>query len=629
MNVFPTASKEELSGSAQIISRRRVVASAATTVEVSYTHAGSSLEQGQGVGLITPNGYSDWWSTPQVNDPFEWGYSTARTASGATLELAAWMPMAGSRGLWADIKEGKLDAGDEVIFVFGDMSGGSPGTRVQHTALADVLFMVAVGGKQFGNWKVLAENPVLDVLNRPPRSLWVKARTNAVVGKPVKVSVSAMDEDHNACTDYTGTVELFAGTAEAILPVSYAFGAGDAGAHDFEVIFETPGTYTVTACDRPTALVGESNPIIVTEEELDLKVWWGEIHGQTQISDGAGTLDQYYRYLRDVAAMDIGAVTNHDGAICYTTDADWAHTQEMARNYHEPGSLVTFLAYEWSAMPQYGHKNVYYLNDDEPIFRWTEEQSNDPEKLWKCLAGRKAMTIPHHPAAGFYPTDFDYHNAHFERLVEIYSYHGNSESARAPQQIFTGWRWAGGQVLDDFDPSGHWVVDALNRGYRLGLVGGSDGHQCQPGNETSTERFPEGKSGGYLAVLAPELTRESIWEAMWNRRVYATSGVRIHLDFTVNGHLMGSEFATSEPREISVQATGTGDIVRVVVFRNGQARFEEAVQDIRKPKEERRHCELHFVDTDPLEADVTYYYVRVEQSDGHVAWSSPVWVRKD
>jgi len=500
------ASKDELQGRGRLRSQSRLIASSAATVEVAYIHAGAPLEQGQGVGLITPNGYSDWWSTPQTADPLEWGYSTAHVTGSAKVALAAWMPMPGSRGLWAEILEGSLQPGDEVVFVFGDTSGGSPGTRVQHTALDAVLFMIAVGKKEFGNWKILPENPTLDVANRPPRKLWVKARTNGVVGRPVRISASAMDDERNACADYTGTVEFFADTTEVELPEAYAFTAGDAGARHFEVTFKTPGTYTITACDREMGLVGRSNPVIVTAEEVELKVWWGEIHGQTQISDGAGTLDQYYRYLRDVAAMDIGAVTNHDGYVCHTTDEDWAHTQEMTRKYHEPGELVTLLASEWSAMPQYGHKNVYYLNDDEPIFRCTDEASDTAEKLWKCLEGRQAMTIPHHPAVGFYPTDFDYHNPHFERLAEIYSYHGNSECAGGPRQVFTGWRWHKGKVLDDFDPSGHWVRDALNRGYRLGIIGGSDGHQCQPGNEMSTERIPGGYTGGYMAVLAPELT---------------------------------------------------------------------------------------------------------------------------
>ncbi len=34
--------------------------------------------------------------------------------------------------------------------------------------------------------------------------------------------------------------------------------------------------------------------------------------------------------------------------------------------------------------------------------------------------------------------------------------------------------------------------------------------------------------------------------------------------------------------------------------------------------------------TDPLPPDVTrYYYLRVRQADGHLGWSSPVWVSRD
>jgi len=77
-----------------------------------------------------------------------------------------------------------------------------------------------------------------------------------------------------------------------------------------------------------------------------------------------------------------------------------------------------------------------------------------------------------------------------------------------------------------------------------------------------------------------------------------------------------------------VNAVGTTSIARIVVFRNGDSAFEETIRDPRKSKDELAHCQLAFTDRDPLEPDVTYYYVRVEQSDGHLAWSSPVWVRK-
>jgi hypothetical protein len=41
-------------------------------------------------------------------------------------------------------------------------------------------------------------------------------------------------------------------------------------------------------------------------------IYWGEAHGHTRISDGKGTLDDYFTYARDVAKLDFAIVSDHD-----------------------------------------------------------------------------------------------------------------------------------------------------------------------------------------------------------------------------------------------------------------------------------------------------------------------------
>ena len=43
----------------------------------------------------------------------------------------------------------------------------------------------------------------------------------------------------------------------------------------------------------------------------------------------------------------------------------------------------------------------------------------------------------------------------------------------------------------------------------------------------------------------------------------------------------------------------------------------------RKPG--RSRVDFSFLETDP-EPGTHFYYVRLQQADGHVAWSSPIWV---
>jgi hypothetical protein len=41
----------------------------------------------------------------------------------------------------------------------------------------------------------------------------------------------------------------------------------------------------------------------------------------------------------------------------------------------------------------------------------------------------------------------------------------------------------------------------------------------------------------------------------------------------------------------------------------------------------RREFEFHYDDTSPRSGE-NWYYVRVEQEDGNIAWSSPIWITK-
>ena len=60
----------------------------------------------------------------------------------------------------------------------------------------------------------------------------------------------------------------------------------------------------------PNGLSAESNPMLVTREGP--RILWGDLHGHSNFSDGTGLPEDYYRYARDVAALDVAALTDHD-----------------------------------------------------------------------------------------------------------------------------------------------------------------------------------------------------------------------------------------------------------------------------------------------------------------------------
>ena len=143
--------------------------------------------------------------------------------------------------------------------------------------------------------------------------------------------------------------------------------------------------------------------------------------------------------------------------------------------------------------------------------------------MWAALEGRRALTIAHHSAGGPISTDWSIPpHPELETVTEIVSVHGSSEAADSPGVIHR-------------PVPGNFVRDALDRGYRLGFLGSSDGHDGHPGLAHLTSA-----TGGLAAILAEDLTRDAIYDALNNRRVYATSGHRILLRASLGGHPMGS-----------------------------------------------------------------------------------------
>ena len=116
-------------------------------------------------------------------------------------------------------------------------------------------------------------------------------------------------------------------------------------------------------------------------------------------------------------------------------------------------------------------------------------------------------------------------------------------------------------------------VYALAMGHRVGFIGSSDTHVSIPGGAGleggATLRYAR---PGYACVYAPRLTKADIFEGLRARRCYATTGIKMLMDFYLNGKPMGSE-VQSEPdaaRNLRVYVAGTDRIEAVEIVRNGQ-----------------------------------------------------------
>jgi hypothetical protein len=157
---------------------------------------------------------------------------------------------------------------------------------------------------------------------------------------------------------------------------------------------------------------------------------------------------------------------------------------------------------------------------------------------------------------------------------------------------------------------GNNVRDALARGYRLGFVGSGDSHDGHPG----LVHLADERSGGLAGILATERTREAVLEALRARRSYATNGPRIVLDVTLDGKPMGASLPAGAVRSLAIRAAAPAPIeaVELITAKGVIARHEGDSQRVIGTA-----LEL------PALPAGAWLYVRVLQSDGGAAWSSP------
>ncbi len=333
------------------------------------------------------------------------------------------------------------------------------------------------------------------------------------------------------------------------------------------------------------------------------RVFFGDVHGHISFSDGLGTHDQFYNFAKSVSRLDFGAVTDHCDFPDEMSVSEWNVTRLLASAFNEPGTFVTLLAYEWTSnevRADYGHKNVYYPGDDGEVFSPCREDGATPEALFAGARRSRALVVPHHVSVDWgsvrASTDWSHHDAEVQRVCEIASCHGVTEYDGNP-------RAHGNPPVPNSS-----VQSALARGYRLGLIASSDTHMLAPG-----------RNGGIAAVICDELSREQLFEALRSRRCYASTGPRVLIEFSVNGHGMGEEVRAGQsgrPVDVSYSVATDRPIVAVEVVRNNEAVHREEPGGLT--------ASGNWQDSAGL-APGTYYYLRIELEGGEFAWSSPLW----
>jgi len=338
-----------------------------------------------------------------------------------------------------------------------------------------------------------------------------------------------------------------------------------------------------------------------------LTLYWGDLHEHTSISTCQRSQnpppEDLYANQRDIEGLDFTAITDHG---CHMDGFAWDYLIAETTATFDTGKFVTFLAEEWTSdqkeydpprtYKRYGHRNLVFLDPRYPRFFDSRPGNPSPRDLWKELAGVEFITIPHQLAdhGTNCPTDWTFVDERLQPLAEIYQQRESYEYDGCPRQAAE-------------TAHGHFLQDAWAMGNIIGVIASPD----------------HGGGHGKAGIWARALTRESLFEAFRARHTFGTSDPKMGLFFTAGEAMMGDKVTKNDSAPIAfhVKATTMRPIKEVVIWRNNQIAYHD--------EPDTTELDFDWVDQEPLDAPLAWYYVRLHCTDDELAWSSPIWfVRK-
>lgn len=334
----------------------------------------------------------------------------------------------------------------------------------------------------------------------------------------------------------------------------------------------------------------------------ELRLIRGDFHRHTEYSSHAdqdGLLEDCWRYALDAGNLDWLGDGDHDNG--FNHEYMWWQIQKVTDMFLHPPRFLAAQSYERSVQYPNGHRNVIMPRRGiRPLMRGPlpgtpAEGTPDTKTLYAYLRHFGGMCSSHTSGTSM-GTDWRDNDPEVEPVVEIYQGHRhNYEHPGAPRSATKETQIGG------FEPAGV-VWNALAKGYRLGFQSSSD--------HISTHI-------SYAVVLTDDFSRPGLIAAFKQRHSYAATD-NIIFDVHCGDHIMGDIFDSPERPVLAIHVEGTGPIARLDVIR------DNAYVLSAKPNE--RTVDLKFTDTELAAGKTSYYYVRIEQVDGNLAWASPMWI---
>ena len=489
---------------------------------------------------------------------------------------------------------------------------GTYSFTIPASALSEGKLTVTVSGTDTKGvtFKDSAEITVVD----EPVITGVSPAASAQTGEDKRPEISVTFT--NAGENPTVTLEVNGETVEAKTETGRVSYTPDTDLSDGKVTV----TATVTRGDGKSATKTWTFTIGTAQYQL----YFGQLHSHTkEYSDGAGTLEDGLNYVASLSEednVDFVAFTDHSN---YFDDKNAANpeaalydvsqmTAESAqkwnkytgdiRDFNEGQSDVIALAgfeMTWSGGP--GHINTF--NTPGIVSRNNTALNNKTadagmKAYYALLSNEKlvnSISQFNHPGTTFGNfSDFGYYDPIIDTRIQLVEV-GNGEGAIG----------AGG-----YYPSYEQYIMALDKGWHVAPTNNQDNHKGKWGNANDARDV----------ILTDDFSQEGIYQAIRDRRVYATEDKNLEINYTLNDEMLGSTIADAESANIKVSvydpdASDSISKVEVVVNSGKVAYTWDDPTDLTSGELE---C--------TIPANYNYYFIRVTQGDGDLAVTAPVWI---
>lgn len=567
------------------------------------------------------------WEIPDTNLKSKKSQIFLSTPNGDVLSAKAVKGKIPTAPQFEFILNQEIKPGEEVIIYYGGEEG--EGARVQHHVQRRRPFHLYIDTKGKGDYK---EPEIFNIDVKGNTLENIRVITPSMVNKNERFDVVVRFEDFygNLTSNAPeGTlIELsYEGFRENL---NWKLFVPETGFINLpNLYFNEKGVYRLKLTNNHTKQTFYSGPIRCIDSDIKQSIYWGTFHGESERFDSLSQIESALRFFRDDQAYHFFSTSALDSED-QTSGDSWKTVASQISEFNEEDRFVTFLGSQWfNNPPEEGLRQLIFLKDNKPILRKKDAKSSSLKKIYKSHTTKELLSIPSFTMAKGFEFNFEELNPEYEPVVEIYNAWGSSEclSKEGNPKPITANKKKGIE-----ESSIGSIRDALNKGYRFGFTAGGldDRGVFQSLYASDQVQYDP----GLTAIIASSQSRDSLAQALRDRRCYATTGDRIILEFNIAQLPMGSVISTkAKPgllynRFISGSVVGNSKIKLVEIFRNGQLlkTFEPSSEEFELSLDDSDSLEKICLKSSINEKVFTYYYLRVTQENGHMGWTSPIWI---